>query len=76
MNQAFPLDGEGGAKGDGWGGTLWTSENSISSNKNKAAFHKSDLVFSQNPAIVAWFSRGYADEQKANKKSVQNVLMS
>jgi len=33
-------------------------------------------LYNENPAIVAGLYIGYADEQKANKKSEQDVLMS
>ncbi len=34
------------------------------------------LLYHENPVIVTGFHVGNADEQKANKKSAQNVLVS
>ena len=34
------------------------------------------ILYSENHAIVAWFKRGSADEQKANKKQGQNIFVS
>ncbi len=34
------------------------------------------LLYSENPVIVAGFYVGFADEQKTNKKSAKNVLVS
>ena len=34
------------------------------------------LLYNENHARVAWFSRGSADEQKANKKQGQNIFVS
>ena len=34
------------------------------------------FLYLENPAIVAGFSVGYTDEQKTNKKSAKNVLVS
>ena len=33
-------------------------------------------MYNENHAIVAWFKRGFADAQKTNQKSAQNVLVS
>ena len=33
------------------------------------------FLYNENPAIVAGFYIGYADEKKGTKKSEQNVLM-
>ena len=33
-------------------------------------------MYTENHAIVAWFKKGFADAQKTNKKSAQNVLVS
>ena len=38
-------------------------------------FHRC-FLYPENPAIVAGFKRGFADAQKTNKKSAQNVLVS
>jgi len=35
-----------------------------------------DFLYNENPAIVAGFCIGYADEQKTNKESAKNVLVS
>ena len=34
------------------------------------------FLYNENHAIVAWFKRGSADEQKANKKQGQNIFVS
>jgi len=34
------------------------------------------LLYHENPAIVAGFCIGYVDEQKTNKESAKNVLVS
>ena len=33
-------------------------------------------MYNENHAIVAWFKRGSADEEKANKKQWQNFIVS
>ena len=33
------------------------------------------LLYNENHAIVAWFKKGFADEQKTNKKPAKNVLV-
>ena len=33
------------------------------------------FLYNENHAMVAWFKKGFADEQKANKKSAKNVLV-
>ena len=40
------------------------------------AFGCGCFLYNENPAIVAGFYKGFADEQKTNKKSAENVLMS
>ena len=34
------------------------------------------MLYNEKPAIVAGFHKGFADEQKANKNSAQNDLVS
>ena len=39
-------------------------------------FARAHFLYNENPTIVAGFYKGFADEQKTNKKSAENVLMS
>ena len=53
------------------------SSPAISSKKGYDGFIPSyPFLSNENPAIVAGFYKGFADEQKTNKRSAENVLMS
>ena len=44
-------------------------------NKRAVLNYGSLFLYNENHAIVAWFKRGYADGQTANKKKTQKFCM-